>query len=133
MNKYRIIVKGILQNGDKYLIVKKWVDDNIMDPFQWSFMDGEVAFGESPDNAVLQLIEEQTGINAQIDRILYTWTFMLGDECNIGIAYLCKTDVADIHLSEDFNEYMWVSSAEVRENMDNAKVIEDLEKYGVLV
>ena len=78
MNAYRILVKGIVKKDDRYLIVEKWYDDNIMDPYQWEFLDGEAEFGESPDVAVVRMIQEQTGLTAEIDRILYTWTFMVG-------------------------------------------------------
>ena len=76
MNRYRILVKGIVQKDDKFLAVEKWYDDNIIDPYQWEFVDGETEFGESPDAAVLRIIQEQTGLIAVVDRILYTWTFL---------------------------------------------------------
>ena len=59
MNKYRILVKGIVQRDNKYLAVEKWYDDNIMEPYQWEFIDGEAEFGESPDKAVVRTIQEQ--------------------------------------------------------------------------
>ena len=31
-NRYRILVKGIVQKDNKFLIVEKWYDDNIVDP-----------------------------------------------------------------------------------------------------
>lgn len=40
MNKYRILVKGIVQKGNRYLTVEKWYDDNIVEPYQWEFIDG---------------------------------------------------------------------------------------------
>ena len=45
MNKYRILVKGIVQRDNKYLAVEKWYDDNIMEPYQWEFIDGEAEWG----------------------------------------------------------------------------------------
>ena len=75
-NRYRILVKGIVQKDNKFLIVEKWYDDNIVDPYQWEFIDGEAEFGESPDAAVVRIIQEQTGLTSVVDRILYTWTFM---------------------------------------------------------
>ncbi len=76
MNKYRILVKGIVQKGNRYLTVEKWYDDNIVEPYQWEFIDGEAEFGESPDKAVVRNIQEQTGLITEVDRVLYTWTFM---------------------------------------------------------
>ena len=43
-NRYRILVKGIVQKDNKFLIVEKWYDDNIVDPYQWEFVDGEAEF-----------------------------------------------------------------------------------------
>lgn len=130
MNRYRILVKGIVQKGDQYLIVEKWYDDNIMDPYQWEFIDGEAEFGESPDSAVERIIQEQTGLTSVVDRVLYTWTFMIGSECNLGLAYLCLTDLEEdsVLLSEDLHDAKWITASEFEEYIQNKRMLEDLEK-----
>ena len=130
MNAYRILVKGIVKRDDKYLIIEKWYDDNIMDPYQWEFLDGEAEFGESPDVAVIRMIQEQTGLTAGVDRILYTWTFMVGSVCNLGLTYLCYTDMEedDVQLSEDLHDCRWVSADEFGEFISNQRMLEDIEK-----
>ncbi len=128
MNKYRILVKGIVKDGNEYLITKKWVDDNIIDPYQWQFMDGEVEFGESPDSAVIRIIQEQTGLSCRIDRILYTWSFMIGSDCNLGIAYLCSSDIEKdaVVLSEDYMEFRWVKTWDFDSFITNKKMLSDI-------
>ena len=128
MNRYRILVKGIVQKDDKFLAVEKWYDDNIIDPYQWEFVDGETEFGESPDAAVLRIIQEQTGLIAVVDRILYTWTFMIGSECNLGLSYLCLTDMDEdtVVLSEDLNNAKWIEADEIEGYINNKRMIEDL-------
>ena len=130
MNAYRILVKGIVKKDDRYLIVEKWYDDNIMDPYQWEFLDGEAEFGESPDVAVIRMIREQTGLTAEVDRILYTWTFMVGSVCSLGLTYLCYTDMEedDVQLSEDLHDCRWVSADEFGEFISNQRMLEDIEK-----
>ena len=130
MNAYRILVKGIVKRDDKYLIIEKWYDDNIMDPYQWEFLDGEAEFGESPDVAVIRMIQEQTGLTAEVDRILYTWTFMVGSVCSLGLTYLCYTDMEedDVQLSEDLHDCRWVSADELGEFISNQRMLEDIEK-----
>ena len=49
-------VKGIIKKGDKYLLIKRWVDDHIPEPYVWEFIDAEVSHGDSPDDTVLQAI-----------------------------------------------------------------------------
>ena len=127
-NRYRILVKGIVQKDNKFLIVEKWYDDNIVDPYQWEFIDGEAEFGESPDAAVVRIIQEQTGLTSVVDRILYTWTFMIGSECNLGLSYLCLTDmdVDTLVLSEDLNNAKWIEADEIEDYINNKRMIEDL-------
>lgn len=128
MEKYKIIVKGIVQYEDKYLIVEKWYDDRIMDPYQWEFIDGKLEFGESPDKGVLRTLFEKTGITAHINRILYTWSFMVGDVCNIGISFLCITTQDEVMLSEELHDFKWVTRDEIKNYVSNKAMIEDIEK-----
>ncbi|MBH1940163.1 NUDIX domain-containing protein [Mobilitalea sibirica] len=128
MNKYRILVKGIVKYEDKYLVVKKWYDDRISEPYQWEFIDGHIEFKESPDKAVLRHIYDQTGLSVVIDKILYTWTFMTGDVYNIGISYLCLTTIDSITLSEELTDYRFIHREEF-EHYLSKKVLEDFEKF----
>ena len=127
-NRYRILVKGIVKKDNKFLIVEKWYDDNIVDPYQWEFVDGEAEFGESPDAAVVRIIQEQTGLTSVVYRILYTWTFMIGSECNLGLSYLCLTDMDEdtVVLSEDLNNAKWIEADEIEDYINNKRMIEDL-------
>ena len=130
MDKYRILVKGIVQCQDHYLVVEKWYDDRIFDPYQWEFIDGEAEFGESPDKAVVRTIQEQTGLITEVDRVLYTWTFMIGSECNLGLAYLCLTEQNEdeVVLSEELNDAKWIDYMDFEKYIHNKRMLEDLEK-----
>lgn len=126
MDKYRILVKGVVKYEDKYLTVCRWYDDNVSDPYQWGFIDGAIEFGEKPDRAVLRVIAEQTGQSATIERILYTWSFMTGDVFNIGISYLCRVPFDEIVLSEDLVDSRWLLKEELEGTIDS-RVLDDLD------
>ncbi len=128
MDKYRILVKGIVQYENKYLLTEKWYDDRIMDPYQWEFLDGELEFGESPEKGVLRIVYENTGVNAHINRILYTWSFMLGDVCNIGICFHLLSTSEEVVLSEELHDYQWVSKEDIENYVKNKAVLEDVAK-----
>lgn len=133
MNRYRILVKGIVQREDKFLTVQKWYDDNIANPYQWEFIDGVAEFGESPDAAVVRVIQEKTGLVTVVGRVLYTWTFMIGSECNLGLAYLCLTgnEEDDVRLSEELHDAKWVSSLEFDDLISNKRMLADLQQADV--
>jgi len=127
MDKYRILVKGVVQYEDKYLVVRRWFDDRVLEPFQWGFIDGNIEFGEEPEKAALRLVFEQTGLSATIDRILYTWSFMTGDVFNIGISYLCRVAFDDVILSEELDDCHWIMKVEM-ENYLDSRVLHDIEQ-----
>ena len=126
--RYRILVKGIVHRDNRYLIVEKWFDDNIVEPYQWEFMDGVAEFGESPDVAVARIIQEQTGLSVVVDRILYTWTVMIGSECNLGLSYLCLTDMEEdeVVISEELNNAKWIDNIDFPKYIKNQRMLDDL-------
>ena len=127
MDKYRILVKGVVQYEEKYLVVRRWYDDRVLEPYQWEFLEGALEFGEEPDKAVLRTIFEQTGLSATLGKILYTWSFMTGDVFNIGISYLCMVSFDDIILSEDLVDSRWIMKQEMEGYIDS-RVLEDIER-----
>lgn len=131
MDKYRILVKGIVRSEDKFLVVRKWYDDRIAEPYQWEFVDGMIEFMEAPDKAVIRIISEQTGISATLDKILYTWSFVTGDVFNIGICYLCITPIDAVIMSEELNNYQWIKKEEFGKYIDD-KILEDIERSELL-
>lgn len=128
MEKYRIMVKGIVRFEDKYLLVEKWYDDRILEPYQWEFIDGQIEFGEEPDKAVVRLINEQVGLKTAIDRIAYTWSYMVGDVHNIGISYECMALTGEVLLSEELHDYRFVDKEEFREYITNPKLLTDVSR-----
>ena len=120
-------MKGIVKYEDKYLVVSRWYDDRVVEPFQWNFIDGNIEFKEGPDKAVVRHVYEQTGISVSIDRLLYTWSFMTGDVFNIGISYLCLATLETVLLSEELVDYQWIRREEFNHYIDK-KIIEDIER-----
>lgn len=130
MKNTYVRVKGIIKKGDTYLLIKRWVDDHIPEPFVWEFIDAEVAHGDAPDETLLQAIREQLSVEGKLDKIVYTWSNLIGDTHCVGIAYLCsikEEDEANIVLSEDYGEWTWVKREQFADYIENQYVLEDLE------
>lgn len=131
MDKYRILVKGIVQYNEKYLVVEKWYDDRIFDPYQWEFLDGVMEFSETPEKAVLRVVEEKTGLTVQVDKPLYTWGFTAGEICSVGIAFECSAQTQEVVLAEDLNNSKWITKEELAEVITNEAVRNDIERAGL--
>ena len=128
MENIYLRVKGIIKQDDKYLLIKRWVDDRIPDPFLWEFVDAEVNYGEAPDEAIIRAIEEILSVEGRIERIVYTWSNMIGDSQCVGIAYICSLeDDSSIILGEEYGEWEWVERDQFPEYIENKYVLNDLE------
>lgn len=130
MKSTYVRVKGIIKKGDTYLLLKRWVDDRIPDPFVWEFIDAEVPQGEAPDETMLNAISELLSISGKIEKVEYTWSQLLGETHCVGIAYICsipEEEEANIVLSEDYGSYEWVKRKDFQKYIENQYVLKDLE------
>lgn len=128
MKDTKIVVKGIIRRGDEYLLVKKWYDDRIDEPYQWEFIDGYAEIGDSPDDAVNQIVSDKTYLLVQNKRILYTWSYQVGDTGYVGLAYLCEVDSDIVILSEELQEYRWVKLEEFPDYITNHAILRDVQR-----
>ena len=128
MTTHRILVKCVVNYGSEYLLLKKWYDDRIDDPFQWEFADGEVEFGESPEHAAERIVAEATGLTAEAARPLYTWQYTLGNVSNIGICYLLYAHDVETVISEDYAEAVWVDRFSFGNYIQNKRLLADIER-----
>lgn len=128
MVRHRIVVKCIVNYGSEYLLLKKWYDDRIDEPYQWEFPDGEVEFGESPEHAAERIVAETTGLTAEAGKPLYTWQYTLGDVSNIGICYLLFAHDTTEVISEEYAEAIWVDRLSFAQYIKNPNILQDVNK-----
>lgn len=128
MAKHRILVKSVINYGSEYLLLKKWYDDRVDDPYQWEFAEGEVEFGESPERAAERIVAEATGLTAEAARPLYTWQYTLGEDSNIGICYLLYAHDMETVISEEYTEAVWVDRFGFANYIQNKMLLKDIER-----
>ncbi len=129
MSRISIKVKGIVECQGKYLLVQKWYDDNIINPYKWEFVDCELEPGKGPDETVIENIENGMGLGVSISKILYTWTYTVGDTFYVGIAYLCKAEGDVVIMSDDYSDSVWVGPEEFGDYIEDQRLLGDLKKY----
>ena len=118
MKKYGIKIKSIVKCNDKFLIVERWYDDRIEEPYQWEFLDTDLEDDELPETACMRVIAESTGINsARIVSMAYSWKYQLGDNNYLGLAFLCEVPDEPVMLSEELGDYKWVEVEELTDYM----------------
>lgn len=126
MDKFKIKIKAIVKCEDKVLLVKKWYDDRISEPYQWECLDGDMMFGESPDIAAERIVRDQTQLEVSHGKLIYTWSYTVGDICYVGICYSFESVHKDVFLSEELLDYRWATKEELSDYPMNDRVRNDM-------
>ena len=133
MKKYGIKIKSIVKCNDKFLIVERWYDDRIEEPYQWEFLDTDLEDDELPETACMRVIAESMGINsARIVSMAYSWKYQLGDNNYLGLAFLCEVPDEPVMLSEELGDYKWVEVEELTDYISKQAIIDDMKQAQVI-
>ena len=125
--KADIVVKGIIYNRvlKKILLVQRCGSDDI-GANTWENAGGNVEYDETPEEAMMREIREETGLtDVNILRVAYV-TLVNADNPYLIIAYLCEVTTDEVKLSAEHQAYEWADRTEAIEKLPQA-IIDDLE------
>jgi len=108
-SKFIVAPKAIILNQDKVLLLKRSDFDD--DGGSWEFTGGSIDQGETPIEALIREVNEETGISdLVINHLLYV---TMTDRDIIIVAYVCSSETTKITLSEEHSEYVWVAKPDL--------------------
>lgn len=112
-NRYRIAVRGIVEVEGKFLILKRTKPARGERDF-WELPGGGQDFGESPQEALIRELDEETGLSVIVGQPVCVWHHLRPDNVQIiGMTFKCKAMSTEIRLSEEHSEYAWVTKDEL--------------------
>jgi 8-oxo-dGTP diphosphatase len=108
-------VQAWIERDRKYLILKR-----NQEPFrgQWDIPGGFVEMGESPLDAVVREVREETGLTVVATGVIGAFTSAYGTEGRhtVDIAYRCRIDHGEFELdTEEKADAAWVALADMPE------------------
>ena len=120
-NKKHIVAVNALiknQNKDKFLVIKRHKNE-IAYPGKWAFPGGKVEKGQNVLEALKREVFEEVGLEIEDSRkFLNDFTFLRPDGHNvIGFVFEVIAKSEDVNLSDEFEDYKWVSPKEFN-NLD---------------
>jgi 8-oxo-dGTP diphosphatase len=107
-----LIVRAVIFDGDKVLMVKQFIKSGDV---VWNFPGGGVKSDESPEEACIREVKEETGYTVRIDRVINRYKGK--------ITYLASIEGGKLEVDEDIEE---------NEDILEAKWVDlqDEEKFG---
>ena len=130
-NKLHIVaVVGVIRNKDgRYLVLKRHQRE-IAYPGQYTLPGGKVENNNTIEETLAQEIQEECGLTMKPGKILLKdKSFIRPDQQTVKVfSYLCEVeDNGRVVLSEDFTDYKWVTTEELKK-IPHVGIAEELKK-----
>ena len=122
-------VKALLFYEGKFLLVKRSSAARGEHQF-WEFPGGRLEFGETPEEALLREVKEETGLQATLISPIQTWSFFRDTDTQIiGITFLANANEPCITLSSEHDAYAWVTKDEISHYHIHPSVLDGIQKF----
>ena len=104
-----IICRDYNANGDKrFLILKDAYSD------YWDLPGGHLEDGESSDEALIREVNEETGLECDGHKEIFTRWMVLGKESKAVMFFFAKAS-GDVEVSEEHLDYEWITTNEMND------------------
>ncbi|OUP76976.1 NUDIX domain-containing protein [Erysipelatoclostridium sp. An173] len=129
--KFHITVKGIVVLDNKILLLKR-VKPSTDGLGFWELPGGGLEYGETPNQALIRELKEETGLDIVIIKPAYTFTKIREDYQTVGIGFLCIPKNDHVRLSDEHTDYCFVTIEKAKELLDKEiynDIIYTIEEY----
>jgi 8-oxo-dGTP diphosphatase len=131
-NQMILVVKGVILNEGKILIVKR-ADDDEIGGGTWESVGGKVELGEALEAALVREIKEEVGLHVNVEKILYATTFLTTPTRQVVIlTYLCRSTNENVILSKEHSDYLWSTKDQLKLLLA-PEIIRDFERNHVFL
>lgn len=112
--KFHITVKGIVVLNNRILLIKR-VRPSTDGLGYWELPGGGLEYGETPDQALIRELKEETGLEIIIIKPAYTFSKIREHYQTIGIGYLCIPKNDHVQLSDEHTDYIFATIDKAKE------------------
>ena len=131
--QYFLAVKGIIRRNDWKILVLKRSNKDDHKPGVWETVGGGMDKEESPQEALVREIAEETGLVVSIDSPFNVFTFKKDTgEFKVGITFLCEYVSGEVKLSDEHSEYRWIEPGEFSEMQSVPSLHKEIARYDEL-
>lgn len=106
---YIVSIYAIIRNEKGEFLLLKRSERSHSNPGKWDLPGGKLIRGEPLEEAVVREVWEETGVSIVPGEIAGYATFELPEKKVIAVVYDEEYIIADVKLSGEHTEYIWIS------------------------
>lgn len=134
VGRFMVAVGAVVVNTKGQILLIKRSSKLDWHPGEWEIMYGRIAQHEDAQRGLAREVQEELGIEVVAGSPLTCWHIYRGHEESahnelIGITFLATTEQLEIKLSEEHEEYRWVSPQEALDLIKVEGIKRDINAY----
>ena len=110
--EFAFAVKAVIIKDDKFLVLKRSkseMDSSYINKHKcWDLPGGSVKYCETAIHALLREIEEETGLNISVGKILSVYDAIRTNVHLVIITYICTYLSGNVRLSNEHEAFYWL-------------------------
>lgn len=122
--RFHITVKGIVIYNHKVLILKR-VKPSSDGLGYWELPGGGLEYGETPHEALIRELKEETNLDIRILKPVYTFTAIRPQYQTVGVGFLSIPTNDYVVISDEHTDFKFVSPDDLLEYLDE-KIYNDI-------
>ena len=122
--KFHITVKGIVIYHNQILILKR-IRPSSDGLGYWELPGGGLEYGETPHEALIRELKEETNLDIKILKPVYTFTAIRPHYQTVGIGFLSIPMNDHVRISEEHTDFKFVETSELKDYLDE-KIYNDI-------
>ncbi len=116
--EFAFAVKAIIIKDGKFLVLKRSkseMDSSYINKYQcWDLPGGSVKYCETAIHALLREIEEETGLNISVKKIISVYDAIRTNVHLVIITYVCTYLSGSVRLSSEHEAFYWLGIEEMQ-------------------
>jgi mutator protein MutT len=118
---------AIIRRGDELLLVRRHPQHPHAFGGMWDMPGGRLEAGETPEQALLREIDEETSLQVRVLAPVSTWA--IPELQLVGVSFACDYLAGEVRLTAEHTEYRWLPAEQAFPYLAHPGLVADLNAY----